>query len=125
MKEFLQKIDNIFQRHPSFGDKFWEEIIDLAKSDRTKFSNYLIERLEKGVLATGFRDFQITLGLIQGVYPFEESSIINFVDSLSNVLHELIALENEFRVWERDNLLYILMDIIFHHPEIIENLLWT
>lgn len=111
------EIEIILNRHEFYSDGFWRLINQL---DKNQLSQYLIVNLNS-YERIDFNNFKIILYLIQGAYPFDESNINQFRNALFSILTNLVEIDYKLKLTERDHLLYVIMDILFHHPNIISD----
>ncbi len=121
MNSFEEKIQPYFEKPKPYDRFFWEEVFALGIAEKAECSEFLLDFLaQKKVGSVGFKKYQIILGLLQGVFPFTESKIPELAYLFSKVIKQLTRIKNELEGWQRDHLLYLIMDILFHTPILFE-----
>ena len=120
MNEILNDIKKIAEDTGYYSVEFWEQLQHLNDQRKEELSEFILHYLSSiKKVNIDFKECQIVLAITQGVYPFANHQINDLSRSFVHTIEELSKIEESNEVSNRDYLLYLIMDILFHYAEII------
>jgi len=120
MSVILEELKEAIDETGYYTSAFWKKVGEISNRNKRAFSQFLIHYLESvNSEYIERKQCQLILALVLGIYNFEEDQIDDLGKSIVNSIRAFSKISNSNKKLRRDHLLYLVMDILEHCPEII------
>lgn len=103
-----------------FSEEYWDKLRDLVYDEKNNAGGFIISYFSKVTKANVIDDdTKLIVQITQSFYPFKDEQINSLTTSIAHCIFKLNEVQEKDSVPRRGYLLYRLMDMIFHNPEVI------